>query len=207
MSFRRLETQGDVEEVTLVEIAKEREDHSSFASLQDNEEGRRDGEGEEGEREGEAKPEDADRKTSLITEEDEIDEQKIDEQKIDEDGIVREYEVALEYVGFGLFHFILLAVNGLALSSDAVEILSISFVLPIIREEFDLHDWQNAFLSSVIFIGMLFGGYVWGGLSDLTGRRHTVLMSLAVNGVFGLTSAFAPNYWLFVLFRFISGVG
>ena len=130
-------------------------------------------------------------------------------EEIDENGIARDYEVALKYIGFGLFHILLLAVNGTALSSDAVEVLSISFVLPIIREkdEFDMADWQSALLSSIIFLGMLIGGYLWGGLSDLSGRRHTVIMSLTLNGIFGLASAFAPNFSVFLLFRFVSGIG
>ena len=45
-----------------------------------------------------------------------------EEDEIDENGVARDYEVALKHVGFGLFHVILLAVNGVALLSDAVEV-------------------------------------------------------------------------------------
>ena len=133
----------------------------------------------------------------------------ISSEDIDEDGVVKEYEVALKYIGFGLFHVLLIACNGIALSSDAVEVLSISFVLPIIRDkdEFDIADWQNAMLSSIIFLGMLFGGYFWGSLSDLSGRRSTLLFSFTVNGLFGFCSALAPNFYVFLFFRFVSGIG
>lgn len=49
---------------------------------------------------------------SLISKEDEI----------DENGVARDYEVALKHIGFGLFHVILIAINGIALLSDAVEV-------------------------------------------------------------------------------------
>ena len=129
--------------------------------------------------------------------------------EIDENGLTQDYEVALKYTGFGFFHILLLVVNGIALSSDAIEVLSIAYILPIIREkdEFDTADWQTALLSSIIFLGMLFGSYFWGSLSDLSGRRSTLLISLTVNGVFGLCSAFAPNYSVFLVFRFLSGFG
>ena len=129
--------------------------------------------------------------------------------EIDENGLTQDYEVALKYTGFGFFHILLLVVNGIALSSDAIEVLSIAYILPIIREkdEFDTADWQTALLSSIIFLGMLFGSYFWGSLSDLSGRRCTLLISLTVNGVFGLCSAFAPNYSVFLVFRFLSGFG
>ena len=128
---------------------------------------------------------------------------------IEKDGVVREYEVALKYLGFGLFHCCLLIVNGIALSSDAVEVLSISFVLPILYkpEEFGISDAESAVLSSIIFLGMLFGSYFWGSLADIAGRRTTLLFSLALSGIFGLASAFAPTFWVFILLRFCSGFG
>ena len=127
---------------------------------------------------------------------------------IDENGVVTEYEVALKYVGFGLYHVLLFLVNGVALASDAVEVLSISFVLSSsMGEEFGLTEAQNAWLSSIIFLGMLFGSYLWGTLADLVGRRSTLLTSLTVNGVFGMVSAFSPNYVFFLFCRFLSGLG
>ena len=128
---------------------------------------------------------------------------------IDKDGVVREYEVALKHLGFGLFHVFLILVNGIALSSDAVEVLSISFVLPVLKDsqEFSVSDTEEAVLSSVIFLGMLFGSYIWGSLADIAGRRTTLMFSLALSGLFGLISAFAPTFWVFVLLRFCSGFG
>ena len=129
--------------------------------------------------------------------------------EIDEDGIVTEYEVALKHLGFGPFHVFLMIVNGIAFCADAVEILSLAFVLPLLNkpDEFGMSDTEGAILSSVIFIGMLFGSYIWGSLADVTGRRMTMLLSLTCSGVFGLASAFVPSYWLFTLMRFFSGFG
>ena len=131
------------------------------------------------------------------------------EEEIDSEGVVREYEVALKYLGFGLFHILLLLVSGTALLSDAIEILSISFVLPVLShpDEFGAGDLEEAVLSSIIFVGMLFGSYVWGGLADVIGRRTTIVISLSLGAVFGFVSAFSPWFWLFVVLRFLSGFG
>ena len=128
---------------------------------------------------------------------------------VDKDGVVREYEVALKYLRFGLFHILLLLINGVALSSDAIEVLSISFVLPVLSEpeEFGVNDAGEAILSSIIFLGMLFGSYTWGSIADIVGRRTTLVCSLAVSSFFGFVSAFSPWFQLFVVLRFLSGFG
>ena len=66
---------------------------------------------------------------------------------------------------------------------------------------------EEGVLDAIIFLGMMFGGYLWGSLSDVVGRRSCLITSLTVNGLFGFASALSPNYPLFLFFRFGSGVG
>ena len=84
-----------------------------------------------------------------------------------------------------------------------------SFVLTRLQEsdEFAASDVENALLSSVIFMGMLIGSYTWGGLADIIGRRSVLIASLVMNGVFGAASAFSTNMTMFIICRFISGIG
>lgn len=57
------------------------------------------------------------------------------------------------------------------------------------------------------FVGMMLGGYMWGYMADQRGRRKVLVVSLAVNGLFGGLASAAPWFWLFLLLRFISGIG
>lgn len=123
------------------------------------------------------------------------------------DNGIYHYNDAIHCIGFGLFHVIQTICVGIALSSDAIEVLVISLALPQLSHDLNSSDVQNAWLSSVIFMGMLLGDYGWGTLSDIIGRRSTMIMSLAINGVAGFLSALAPNYGLFVTLRFIGGIG
>ncbi|KAL0967898.1 hypothetical protein UPYG_G00259390 [Umbra pygmaea] len=117
------------------------------------------------------------------------------------------YEEAVDEAGFGLFHGLLLVVCGWANASDAVEILCVSFLLPTARCDLKLSSSDMGFLTAVIFLGMMVGGYMWGYLADQRGRQKVLVMSLTINGVFGALASFAPWFWLFLLLRFISGVG
>ena len=120
---------------------------------------------------------------------------------------IYQYNDAIDYIGFGIFHIIQVICVGLAQSSDAIEVLVISLALPQLSHDLNATDVQNAWLSSVIFMGMLIGDYAWGTLADIFGRRSTMIMSLSINGLAGLLSAFAPNYGTFLTLRFIGGVG
>ncbi|XP_004570326.2 synaptic vesicle glycoprotein 2C [Maylandia zebra] len=117
------------------------------------------------------------------------------------------YEEAVERAGFGLFHWLLLVVCGWANASDAVEILCVSFLLPTARCDLELSSSDMGLLTASIFLGMMVGGYMWGYLADQKGRRRVLIMSLTVNGLFGGLASLAPWFWLFLLMRFISGIG
>ena len=54
---------------------------------------------------------------------------------------------------------------------------------------------------------MLVGGYLWGSLADRWGRRNILIWSLLVNGIGNLASSASQVFWLFLLCRFVSGVG
>ncbi|XP_049429522.1 synaptic vesicle glycoprotein 2B [Epinephelus fuscoguttatus] len=117
------------------------------------------------------------------------------------------YEEAVEKAGFGLFHWLLLVVCGWANASDAVEILCVSFLLPTARCDLLLSSSDMGLLTASIFLGMMVGGYMWGYLADQRGRRRVLIVSLTINGLFGGLASVAPWFWLFLLLRFISGIG
>ena len=66
---------------------------------------------------------------------------------------------------------------------------------------------EEGILDGVIFAGMMVGGYFWGSISDIVGRRSCLITSLTVNGIFGFASSLSPHYIAFLFFRFMSGVG
>ncbi|KPP70829.1 synaptic vesicle glycoprotein 2C-like [Scleropages formosus] len=117
------------------------------------------------------------------------------------------YEEAVEKAGFGLFHGLLLGVCGWANASDAVEILCVSFLLPTARCDLRLSSSDMGVLNASVFLGMMVGGCLWGSLADQRGRRKVLVVSLAVNGIFGALAGLAPNFWMFLFMRIVSGLG
>jgi len=63
---------------------------------------------------------------------------------------------ALVWAGYGRFQYKLLVLCGWALSSNAVEIVSMLFVLPPVTCELRLTDTDTRLFSAVIFAGQFY---------------------------------------------------
>lgn len=60
--------------------------------------------------------------------------------------------------------------------------------------------------QAIFFAGGLVGAGVFGHLSDsFLGRKGALLVACILNAVFGLLTALAPNYWVYVALRLITG--
>ncbi|XP_020583228.1 organic cation/carnitine transporter 7-like isoform X3 [Phalaenopsis equestris] len=114
---------------------------------------------------------------------------------------------ALISQGFGYFQFLVLAYAGMGWISEAAEMMLLSFVGPSVQVQWNLSSHEESLITSVVFVGMLFGVYSWGIVSDNYGRRVGFLFTAIVTSGAGLLSSFAPNYISLLILRFVVGVG
>ena len=109
--------------------------------------------------------------------------------------------------GIGRFQYRLFALFGLVWAADAMQVLAIGFTAPSIAASFGITVPQALQTGTLFFVGMLVGAFVFGRLADRIGRRPVLIVSVLIDAVFGIASAFAPDLtWLLAL-RFLTGVG
>ncbi|XP_067148636.1 solute carrier family 22 member 13-like [Apteryx mantelli] len=79
---------------------------------------------------------------------------------------------------------------------------------PSLLTEFDLvcdKKDLNAISQAVYMLGLLLGAMIFGPLSDRIGRRPVILISILIQGLFGVGIAFVPHFYLYMAFRCVVG--
>ncbi|KAL4623534.1 synaptic vesicle glycoprotein 2B-like [Arapaima gigas] len=125
----------------------------------------------------------------------------------EEETLAEQYENIMEDCGHGRFQWTLFVVTGLALMADGVECFVVGFALPSAEKDMCLSNADKGMLGLIVYVGMMVGAFVWGGLADKVGRRKSLIRALAINSIFAFLSSFAQGYGFFLFFRLLSGFG
>lgn len=114
---------------------------------------------------------------------------------------------ALVTMGFGKFQVLVLIYAGMGWISEAMEMMLLSFVGPAVHSAWNLSAHQETLLTSMVFVGMLFGAYTWGIVSDNYGRRNGFFVTAMITALAGFASSFSPNITVLIIMRCLVGAG
>lgn len=101
----------------------------------------------------------------------------------------------------------LLMVIGTAWLFDAADVALLSFIMPLIKQEWHLTAGQIGLVGSITTIGMMIGAFLFGYLADRFGKKNIMMVTLLVFSISNLLLAMTTNVNQFLLIRFITGVG
>ncbi|HEX8964841.1 MAG TPA: MFS transporter [Patescibacteria group bacterium] len=114
---------------------------------------------------------------------------------------------ALDEAPLSVFHFKALFTSGMGFFTDAYDLFIIGIAVVLIKEQWHLNTTQVSLLGSATLLATLLGAFVFGRIADLMGRKAVYGLEATIMAVAAIASAFAPNFYWLVLFRFLLGLG
>ncbi len=113
----------------------------------------------------------------------------------------------LEDAGLSGFHWRTWFTAGMGFFTDAYDLFIIGVVTTLLTPIWHLTTLDLMILNSTALFAAVLGALIFGRLMDRLGRKtvYGIEAMLLTGGA--ILSAFAPNLWLLLVFRFIVGVG
>jgi putative MFS transporter len=125
----------------------------------------------------------------------------------DEDGKTYTFDDALDHIGVGKYQVLLLCICGGGWFLDGVELGIVSFILPTLTSAWNLSGLAAGAVGSAVFLGMMFGAYFGGLISDKYGRKMIFIWAIFLTTLVGVANAFAPEQYTFIILRILIGLG
>jgi MFS transporter, AAHS family, 4-hydroxybenzoate transporter len=102
--------------------------------------------------------------------------------------------------------WVLLGVSFALVMIDGYDLFIVSFVAPLIAKDLHLNFSSIGTVFAAGLAGSMVGGLILGHIADRTGRRPTMLVSLATAGVATLLCSQASSLGAFAALRFLTGL-
>lgn len=106
------------------------------------------------------------------------------------------------------YHWIQIALVGVALVIDVMKAASLGFVTPGMRVEYGLNGPQIAVLPVVALMGTTVGSFIWGALADIYGRRASILLAAVMfvgTSICGCMPSFSWNIFMCFMMGLAAG--
>jgi MFS family permease len=114
----------------------------------------------------------------------------------------------IDSTGVSKFTWAMFVFLGIAMVFDGYDFMIVNVTNNSVAASFNLDGAAfKGSLTTWSLLGMIAGGALGGILSDKFGRKKTLIAAIAFYSIFTFPQAFAQDYTVFALFRFIAGLG
>jgi MFS family permease len=98
-------------------------------------------------------------------------------------------------------------ISGMGFFTDAYDLFIIGVVLKLLTKEWQLGSLEIAVVGATALVSAALGSAIFGRIADVFGRKYIYGFEVLVLGAGAIASAFSPNIWWLIGFRFVLGLG
>jgi MFS transporter, PHS family, inorganic phosphate transporter len=104
-------------------------------------------------------------------------------------------------------HWKILFISGMGFFTDAYDLFIIGVAMALIKDQWHPSATAVGLVASTALIASAIGAVAFGRVADVLGRKRIYGYEVLVLAIGAIASAFSPNIWWLILFRFILGIG
>lgn len=105
------------------------------------------------------------------------------------------------------FYSMIILIIALGVAFDNMDQVTCSFILPMMRMEWNLNYIQGSYMPAAALLGTCLGAVFWGMIADRIGRKRTLIYTILLFTLTNLIQTHAWSYGQFTITCFFMGIG
>jgi MFS family permease len=104
-------------------------------------------------------------------------------------------------------HWKIMFISGMGFFTDAYDLFIIGVVMTLVKPIWHTGKLEEGLVDSTALLASAIGALLFGRVADMLGRKRIYGVEVLVLAAGAIASAFSPNIWWLIGFRFILGIG
>jgi MFS family permease len=104
-------------------------------------------------------------------------------------------------------HWKIMFISGMGFFTDAYDLFVIGVVMTLLKPMWHVGKVEEGLVESTALLAAAIGALLFGRIADMVGRKRIYGVEVLVLAAGAIASAFSPNIWWLIGFRFVLGIG
>jgi MFS family permease len=113
----------------------------------------------------------------------------------------------MDNAGISKEHWKIMFISGMGFFTDAYDLFIIGVVMALLKPIWHVGKVEEGLVESTALLASAIGAMLFGRVADMVGRKRIYGVEVLVLAAGAIASAFSPNIWWLIGFRFILGIG
>jgi PHS family inorganic phosphate transporter-like MFS transporter len=113
----------------------------------------------------------------------------------------------MDDAGISKEHWRIMFISGMGFFTDAYDLFIIGVVMVLLKPMWNVDKVEEGLVTSTALLASAIGALLFGRVADMLGRKRIYGVEVLVLAAGAIASAFSPNIWWLIGFRFILGIG